>query len=160
MTRKHLIIAMLYMLLSLTLVPSAFAQSTTDIEFSDIVDALGPRTGTDLILDIFLYLIFFFGLINMFLISDKQLLPTMLNFTVMGLAIVSKLLVGREPGIEATAFAVLVLNVGIFVIPLIMAGMLRANKGKAPPAMPSSILMGLLGGGYFFMFWFFEQRGT
>lgn len=162
MTRKHFMLILLYILLALLVVPTVYAQGTTDLEFSDIVDAIGPRTGRDLLWDVMLYMIFFLALINMFMIPDKQLMVTILNFIVMGLAIMSKLLVGTENTTDRVFqrgdLPVLVFNVGMFVIPLIMAGMLRSVKGKRPKAIYVCIIMGLLGGAYFFMFWAMEQR--
>ncbi|PJF21818.1 MAG: hypothetical protein CUN56_09160 [Phototrophicales bacterium] len=91
----------------------------------------------------------------------------MLNFTVIGLTVASKLLIDvvNDGGyfnpsaiLEPTDFAVLPMNVGIFVLPLIMAGMLRSVKGKPTKAIYPSMLMGLLGGAYFFLFWSIEQN--
>lgn len=157
MPRKHVFIVLSYLLMMFVWVPVVSAQGTSDINFDDIVAAVGPRSGQDLIWDIFLYLIFFVALVNMFLIPDKQLMVTILNFIVMGFAVVSKLLVGNGTLLEVDELPVLVLNVGMFVIPLIMAGALR-NVGKKPPNRWPSIIMGLLGGGYFFLFWALEQR--
>ncbi len=158
MKRHHIQVILLYLLLAFTAVPVTFAQSTSDLEFGDILNALGPRTGEDLIFDILLYIIFFLTFINMFLIPDKQMFVTILNFTVMGFAIVSKLLIGDGLPLEATDLPVLVLNVGMFTIPLVIAGMLRSVKGKPSRAMLPAILTGLIGGGYFFLFWFLKQR--
>ncbi len=162
MPRKHFYLILLYFLLAFLIVPVAHAQSTADLDFNDVIRELGPRSGDELLWDIMLYFIFFLGLINTFLIPDKQIFPSMLNFLVMGLAIVSKLLVGDGRTIQPTDFAVLILNVGMFVIPLIMAGMLRTygRKGRAPRALIPCIMMGLTGGAYFFLFWALEQRGT
>lgn len=137
------------------------AQSTADLDFNDILRSLGPRTGQELLWDVLLYGIFLLGLINVVLIPDKQLFPSMLNLLVMGLAVVSKLLVGRTGSaiLAPTDLPVLVLNVGMFTLPLIIAGMLRPVKGKSSKAMLPAILMGILGGVYFFMYWAVEQRG-
>lgn len=162
MTRKHFMLILLYLFLAFIVVPSAYAQTTSDINMDDIVNAIGPRTGRDLLWDVMLYLLFFLALINMFILPDKQLFVTILNFVVMGATIISKLLVGTETTtdrmIEPTSLVVLVLNVGVFVVPLIMAGMLRAVRGKRPKAVIVCVIMGLLGGAYFFLFWAMEQR--
>lgn len=143
------------------------AQTGQDINFEDILSALGPRDDTALLFDILLYLIFFLGFINMLLIPDKQLFPAMLNFTVIGLTVASKLLIDVENDggyfnpsavLVPTDFAVLPMNVGIFVFPLIIAGMLRSVKGKKTNAIYPAMLMGLLGGAYFFLFWSVEQN--
>lgn len=158
MKRKHLLLFVLFVFFLFVNVPALVAQSTTDLEFSDILDALGPRSGQDLLWDIMLYLIFFLGVINMMLIPDKQMLPSLLNFTVMGLAIVSKLLVGSGRTIEPTDFPVLVFNAGMFVLPLVIAGMVRSVKGKPSKAIFPAMIMALLGGGYFFLYWALEQK--
>ncbi len=158
MKRKHLLLFFLYVFVIFVNVPVTYAQNTTDLNLNDVLSALGPRSGQDLLWDIMLYLIFFLGVVNMLLIPDKQLFPAMLNFTVMGLAIVSKLLVGTGRTIEPTDFPVLVFNAGMFVLPLTIAGMVRSVKGKPSKAIGPAILMGLLGGGYFFLYWALEQR--
>lgn len=165
MLRNRSLLILLFVVLSLFIVSPALAQTTSeDINFQDILDALGPRSGVALLYDILLYLIFFFGLINTFLIPDKQIGVTVMNFTVMGLALASKLLIEVEgnPNPSAilvpTDFAVLPINVAIFVIPLLMAGMLRSVKGKRSNAMFPALIMGLMGGAYFFLFWAQEQN--
>jgi hypothetical protein len=157
--KRNLLITLLLVLLFVNVTP-VFAQSTADIELDDIIQLLGPRSGQELIYDIFLYAIFLMGIVVMFLIPDKQLLPSLLNFLVLGLAVVSKLLVGRGPSyvLSPTDFPVFVLHVGMFVIPLIIAGMLRDRRGLPKATFPA-ILMGLMGGGYFFLYWALEQRG-
>jgi hypothetical protein len=162
MARNQLLL-LLFIILSFTVVPTAYAQQQFDITFQDVINALGPRSGQGLLWDIFLYAIFFLGLITMLLIPDKQLLASLLNIGVVALAVISKLLVGYPPGnpfISATDFPVLIFNAGMFVIPFIVAGLQRAVKGKPSKATIPAILMGLLGGGYFFLFWALEQRGA
>lgn len=163
---KKLILVVLAMAFFFVM-PVAAQTSSSDINFQDILDSLGPRTGTALLFDILLYSIFFLGFINMMLIPDKQLFPSMLNFTILGLAIASKLLIevkSDDPAfnpsaiMDATDFAVLPINVGMFVLPFIIAGMLRSVKGKPTKAVYPALLMGLLGGVYFFFFWSMEQN--
>lgn len=163
---KRLILVVLAMAFFFVM-PVAAQTSGTDINFQDILDSLGPRTGTALLFDILLYSIFFLGFINMMLIPDKQLFPSMLNFTILGLAIASKLLIevtaddpifNPSAIMDATDFAVLPINVGMFVLPFIIAGMLRSVKGKPSKAVIPAILMGILGGVYFFFFWATEQN--
>lgn len=157
MKSKHLFIVLLLLLISLIAVPTASAQE--DLDFQDIVDALGPRDGNELIFDLLLYAIFFMGMLNMFLIPEKQLFPAILNFIVIGLAVVSKLLVGDEPNstIKPDDFATLIFNSGMFVLPLVTAGMVRSRFGT-PKAMITCAITGLIGGGYFFVFWSLAQR--
>jgi hypothetical protein len=51
----------------------------------------------------------------------------------------------------------LILNVIMFTFPLLSAGLIRARKkGKV---IPPAIITAVVGGVYFFLFWFIEQRG-
>lgn len=162
MTRKHAIVLFLFFVLLLFSVPVAGAQQgLEDLDPQEILDLLAPRTENqeDLLFDILLYLIFFMSIISMFLIPDKQLMATMLNFVVILLAVLSKILVGDVAPyiLEPTDLPVLPINAGMFVIPLMIAGMVRQRRGS-PPAMITGIITGLLGGTYFFLFWFLKQR--
>jgi hypothetical protein len=169
LTRNHILWLVLVLVSALFMVSPAFAQDGgTNIRFEDIGQLLGPRTGTNLLFDIMLYLLFFLGMVNSLLIPDKQLFQTMLNISVVAVAVLSKLLVGGTlydnfaDGFVYTFppcdFPVLIMNVWMFVIPLIVAGMLRSVKGKKTNAVPVSILMGLIGGAYFFLFWATKQQ--
>lgn len=113
-----------------------------------IIQRLSPRTGVELVYDILLYIIFFLALIVMFMQSDKQLVPTVLAGLVGAMAVIAKLNV-----FNPLAFGALVINAGIFVFPIIIAGITKAKKSQ-PPA----VIAGVLGGVYFFMFWFISQR--
>lgn len=161
---KRYVFIMLFLFLVFTLVPTVGAQGTSDVNINDIINALGPRTdgypSHYLIFDIMLYLIFFLSLVSMMLIPDKQLQATMLNFIVLLLAVLSKVMVAPEGPIRPTDFPVLLFNAGMFVLPLLIAGMVRsANKyAGTPKALFTSIITGLLGGGYFFLFWLLEQK--
>lgn len=168
MRRNRLILVIVLGLVALGTASPVLAQSVEDINFQDILNALAPRGGQAIMFDILLYMIFFLGLVNNFMIPDKQILPAMLNFGVIGLAIVSKLLVEVQNDggavnpsaiLEPGDLPVLIINVGIFVLPLLIAGSLRAVKGKRSNALFPAIVMGLLGGAYFFLFWALEQRG-
>ena len=163
MRRNRVLILMLFALMVMGYANPAYAQSTNDVNFKDILTALGPRSGQDLLFDILLYTIFFIGLVNSFLIPDKQLMASLLNFLVMGIAVVSKLLIGYPPDdplLTPTDSPVLILNVAVFVIPLIIAGSLRSYKGKRTKAMMPAIFQGLIGGTYFFLFWALLQRNS
>lgn len=154
MKNKSLILLFLLLLASSALAPTVYAQSTPDFNFQDIINALGPRnTMPELLFDILLYAIFGIGFVTMLLIPDKQLMPSLLMIAVLGLTVIAKLDI-----FDPTELIVLALNVGIFVIPLIVAGMLRARPGKMPAALWPAILTGLVGGGYFFIFWAMAQR--
>ena len=161
MVRNRILVIMLFILLIMAVVPSVYAQDTKDIDLNEALKNLGPRSGQDLIWDIFLYAIFLIGLLNMALIPDKQLFAAMLNFAVIGLAVTAKLLVGEGPShvFDPLHFGTFILNVGMFVLPLIIAGMVRSVKGKPSKAIFPAAFQGLLGGGHFFMYWYMVQRG-
>ena len=150
---KRIIFLVLLLLLMLSIAPVTSAQDVKiDIPFSEIPKRLGPRQGQELLWDILLYLIFLSAAVTSLLIPDKQLLATLVITTVMGMAVVAKLYI-FPPG----HFVTLVLNVGMFVLPLIVAGMVRARRGT-PKSMIPAALTGILGGFYFFLFWAMEQR--
>jgi hypothetical protein len=145
----------------MAVVPAAHAQNTKNIDLNEALSNLGPRSGQDLIWDIFLYAIFLIGLLNMGLIPEKQLFPSMLNFGVIGMAVTAKLLVGEGPSkvFDPLHFGTFILNVGMFIFPLIIAGMVRSVKGKPSKAIWPAAFQGLLGGGHFFLYWYMVQRG-
>jgi hypothetical protein len=169
MSRNRIVLLILFGMCLLFMVSPTLAQqrSIEDVRFEDIIDALGPRDGQALLFDIMLYTIFILGLVNSVLIPDKQLFVSILNYTVLGVALASKLLIdaANDGGavypsaiLEPGDFAVLPMNVILFVFPLIMAGMLRSVKGKRSNALFPCLIMGLIGGAYFFIFWATEQR--
>jgi len=128
------------------------------IDFQQILFLLGPGSGTP-IWNILLYIIFFLGLISLLLMPDKNLVPTLLMAAVLLFAVVAKLSLsvsrGQQPILRPAEFGMLVINVGMFALPLLAGGLIRARKSKA--TVPA-ILTGIFGGVYFFMFWFFVQR--
>ncbi|MBL8132054.1 MAG: hypothetical protein JNL42_09360 [Anaerolineae bacterium] len=127
-----------------------------EIDFQEILRIIGPGTGRDIIWSIFLYIIFFFGLITLLSIPDKNMIPTLLMAGVLLFATLAKLSLGTKPPIlERKEFGMMVINVGMFVFPLIAAGLTRARKNRTgAPA----ILTAVLAGTYFFLFWLIEQR--
>ncbi len=173
MSQRRIYLTLLLVFLSLLLAPVAQAQST-DLDFNQILRSLGPRTdGYDsfyIILDILLYAGFFLGFVNMFLIPEKQLGPTLMNFAVMLLIVFSKVGVANAFGADLArhpnailsmcALPTLPVNAIIFVFPLIIAGLVRkTNKyGGSPPSLMVAILAGIVGGGYFFLAWATEIR--
>ncbi|HLU11657.1 MAG TPA: hypothetical protein VK003_18425 [Oceanobacillus sp.] len=128
------------------------------IDFQTILFYLGPTSG-ELIWNILLYFIFFFALITMLVMPDKNLVATLLISAVLMTTVIAKLsLSARPPIIRADDFLMYVLNVSTFVFPLLVAGIVRAKKkGKVVPA---AITTAFFGGVYFFLFWFFVQRGA
>jgi len=129
-----------------------------NIDFQEIVFLLSPGTGQTLIWSIFLYLIFFFGVVTLLSIPDKNMIPTLLMAGVLLFAIVAKLSVTATAAnaiIKPKDFGMFVINVGMFVFPLITVGMIRARKSKATaPALITSLIAGV----YFFLYWLIAQH--
>ena len=118
------------------------------VNLQEVLANLAPRSGINLLYDIFLYLIFILNLILMFGQSDKQTIPTIFAGGAAALAVVAKLDV-----FPPRAFGPLIVNSGMFILPLIVFGISNAKKVK-----PLAIIAGVLAGIYFFMFWFISQR--
>jgi hypothetical protein len=113
-----------------------------------ILAQLGPASPPGLIWNIFLYIIFILAVITMFMQSDKQSSTTMMMGAVGAFAVLAKLSIFKPNNLGS-----LVINVGMFVFPLIVAGIAK-NKKSVGPAIGTGILSGI----YFFGFWFFVQR--
>ncbi|MFZ4813111.1 MAG: hypothetical protein ACOYL5_01150 [Phototrophicaceae bacterium] len=127
-----------------------------DIRFSDITRALLPSSGSGivLVLDILLYIMFFLNLVAFFMQSDKQIQATIFMATTLLLNVIAKLSTARpDPIIAPKSLISLVVNAGVFVIPLIVTGMSKAKNSK-----PLTLISGVVGGAFFFMYWFFLQR--
>ena len=131
------------------------------LNFQDVMALLSPGGGQEIIWSIFLYVIFFFALITLFLMPDKNMVPTLLVAGVLLFAIVGKLSVATifrpnqgAPIIGKLDFGMFVINVGMFVFPLIAVGMARSRKSKATAP---AVITALTGGTYFFLFWFIVQ---
>ncbi len=155
MMTKRFLILLIAIFAGALLVPTLSAQGTIDIDFQEIIRRLGPSSGFPAILfDIMRYLIFIFAFITMLLVPDKQLLASLLMTAVLGIVIVVKLNI-----FSPVELATLALNCALFVIPFIVAGMLR-GRGRTPRAIYPALITGLLGGGYFFLFWALAQRGA
>lgn len=120
------------------------------LTIQDILARLGPRGGVELLYDILLYIIFILNVIAMFMQSDKQLVPTLMLGGAAALAVIAKLNL-----FNPLAFGALVVNAGMFILPLITAGITKAKK-----SIGLAVLGGILGGVYFFFFWFVSQRGA
>lgn len=132
-----------------------------NINFQDVIELLKPGTGQVLVWSIFLYIIFFFALITLFLMPNKNMVPTLLVAGVLLFAIVAKLSVsapnvrGMRPVMRPTDFGMFVINVGMFVFPLIAVGMTRARKNRT---VAPAILTALAGAVYFFLYWLVAQH--
>ncbi len=118
------------------------------VNIQEILSKLAPRSGVNLIYDIFLYIIFFMNLILMFGQSDKQTVPTIFAGAAAALAVIAKLDV-----FSPKSFGSLIVNAGMLVLPLLVVGISKAKK-----VMPLGVISGVLAGLYFFAFWFFSQR--
>ena len=129
-----------------------------DIDFQEVLYLLGPGTGQTLIWSIFLYIIFIFGVLTLITIPNKNMIPTLLLAGVLLFAIVGKLSVTARPAeaiIRPNDFGMFVINVGMFVFPLIAVGMIRARKSRATaPALVTAFT----GAVYFFLYWLLVQR--
>lgn len=152
---KRFLILLLVIFAGALLVPTLQAQPNIDIDFQEILRRLGPSSQfPGILFDIMRYLIFIFGFITMLLVPDKQLIASLLMTAVLGIVIIVKLGV-----FSPVDLATLALNCGLFVIPFIVAGMLR-GRNRTPRAAFPALITGLLGGGYFFLFWALAQRGA
>lgn len=119
-----------------------------EVTFGEIMAQLSLGSDPGLIYNILLYIMFFLNLIAFPMQDDKQLAATLLVGLTLALIVIAKLNI-----IDADNLGMLVVNVGIFVIPIVVTGMSKAKKSK-----PLTIIAGVIGGFYFFMYWFFLQR--
>ncbi len=119
------------------------------LTLQQVLAHLAPRSGVNLIYDIFLYLIFIFDLILMFGQSDKQTITTIMAGGAAALAVVAKLDV-----FTPKSFGSLIVNAGMFILPLLVVGISKAKK-----VQPIGVFSGILSAIYFFAYWFFSQRG-
>ena len=127
-----------------------------NIDFQDIMVYVGPGQGQQVVWSIFLYLIFFFALITLFLTPDKNMVPTLMIAAVLLCAVIAKISLAQQRGaiLDDKEFGMLIINIIMFVFPLIAVGLTRARKNKmAAPA----ILTSLIAGAYFFLFWVIVQ---
>ncbi|MCB9449906.1 MAG: hypothetical protein H6672_00610 [Anaerolineaceae bacterium] len=130
----------------------------TSISFDQIIAALGPRSGIDLVWDIMLYLIFFLAFISMLRGSDKQVLPTILMAIVAGSAVIAKLNIlnpKASGNVGSEGVLLLIINASMFFLPLIVVGI----ADKKSKARPTAIIGAVIGAVYFFGFWFVVMRG-
>jgi threonine/homoserine/homoserine lactone efflux protein len=131
------------------------------IELRDIGTLLGFGSGTDIIWNIGLYIIFFLSLFAMFRMPDKNMVPTLLIGAVLALVVIAKIslnarYIGERPVLTNREFGMFVLNAGMAVFPLIAAGMVRAKKKG--PVIGASVLTGIFALVYLLLFGIIEQR--
>jgi hypothetical protein len=165
MTKNKILAALMLTLLLALIAPIVHAQSGRSQDLGQqILAYLGPRRGQWWWDVFFIYPIFFFALVTLFMQGDKELTTTLIMATVLLLTVVSKLAPLRvlenlvedgDPFVFGypNGLIIFVIHCGIFVFPLIVAGMTRAKKSRMP-----AIITGVLGGVYLFGFWFFVQR--
>ncbi|KXK22901.1 MAG: hypothetical protein UZ15_CFX003000791 [Chloroflexi bacterium OLB15] len=130
-----------------------------NVNVQEILVLLGPGSG-DLVWNIMIYAVFFLALISLLLMPDKNLLPTLLVAGVMFAAVVAKLSLsvgfGQRPILKECEFGMLIINIVMFIFPLLAAGILRAKK-KAKVVIPL-ILCAITGFLFFFLYWLLVQN--
>ncbi len=118
-----------------------------DVDVETLGNLISLTSEPGFIYNILLYLMFILNMIAFFMQSDKQLITTLMLGLTMAFLAIAKLNV-----IDPQNLIMLIINSGIFTIPLIVAGMTKAKKSQ-----PLAIIAGVIGGFYFFMYWFFLQ---
>ena len=127
------------------------------VTFQEILALLGPQTG-NMLWNILLYFIFGLGLLTLFSIPDKNMTASLLMGAVVMASVIAKLSTSASPPIlPKREFGMFLINVLMFVFPLLTAGIIRAKKKSRPVTL--AIITAVFGGMYFFFFWFVEQRG-
>lgn len=133
------------------------------ITFEQIFSYLLPTRGFEFF-DVMLYLMFFFALLALFMTPDKNMVPTLLIASVLMCVIIAKLSLAAivKPGAPIMGkkdFGMYVINVLMFVFPMIAIGTTRKPSAKVPvKSTPFALLCGLIGAIYFFAFWLVHQR--
>ena len=104
------------------------------------------------IADIFIYFVFFMSLLMLFFIPEKSQQSTYLMFFVVFLAVIDKIRQATSEipveGLDNDGFATMLVHIGMFVLPLIAAGLIRGRGRKDKRGVPIGILIGLLAGLY------------
>jgi hypothetical protein len=166
MTRNKFTAAFMLVLFMGMMATVVHAQSSGPSLGDQILRYIGPRRGGEIWDFLFVYPIFFFGLITLFMQGDKEITTTLIMATVLLLTVLSKLAplgifdtigdaAGNDPLIFSypKGFLIFIIHCGMFALPIIVAGMTRAKKSRGP-----AIITGVLGGVYLFAFWFVMQR--
>jgi hypothetical protein len=116
---------------------------------SQILGALSPMAPNPII-GFAIYFMFFMILVAIFLQKRSNNTITVLLFGTILCLLVDKL--GVLPN---SSFGLYIVRIYIFVVPIIVAGMTKWEKSRAPLA-----LCALVGFFYMFLRWFFEMRGV
>lgn len=125
------------------------------VSIQEILKLLGPQTG-NMLWNILLYLIFILSVAAILGMPDKNMLGSVLMGAVALAAVIAKLSTSAIPPLfPKREFGMFVINALIFVFPFLTAGVVRARKKGRTVTI--CIITGLLGGMYFFFFWFLEQ---
>ena len=125
------------------------------VTIQEILKLLGPNTG-DMLWNILLYIIFILALMTLFTMPNKNMLPSLLMGAVLIATVIAKLSTScTQPILRSREFGMFLINVVIFVFPLLVAGIIRARKKGRTVIL--SITTGIFGGMYFFFYWFLEQ---
>lgn len=101
--------------------------------------------------DVVLYLILLFVLITLFMQPEGALTVTLLLAAVVVGIFIDK--VEAMPGRHQCSFGTLIIRIMMFVIPLIVAGITKNPKARAP-----SVVAAVLGLGYTFLLWATEMN--
>lgn len=125
------------------------------VTIQEILKLLGPQTG-NMLWNILLYAIFILSVIAILGMPDKNMLASLLMGAVALSAVIAKLSTSAVPPLlPKREFGMFLINALIFVFPLLTAGVIRARKKSRTVML--CIITGVLGGMYFFFFWFLEQ---
>ncbi|MEL6268748.1 MAG: hypothetical protein AAFV33_12000 [Chloroflexota bacterium] len=119
-----------------------------DFTFGEIMAQLSLNSDPGLLWNLLIYTCFFLNLIAFFMQDDKDLMSTLTIGGTLALLMIAKLNI-----VEPKALLSLIMNVCIFVFPIIVTGMSKAKKSK-----PLTAIAGFFGAVYFFGYWAFFQR--
>ena len=104
------------------------------------------------IADIFIYLVFFLSLLMLALIPEKSQQSNYLMFFVIFLTVIDKIRQSTNqlpiPRLDNAGFATLLVHIGMFVFPLMAAGLIRGPGRNDKRGVPVGIIIGLLAGLY------------
>jgi len=102
--------------------------------------------------DIFIYLIFFGSLLMLVFIPEKSQQSSYLMFFVLFLALIDKVRQATTqipiPGLENDGFATMLMHVGMFIFPLMAAGLIRGRGRNDKRGVPIGLLIALIAGLY------------
>jgi hypothetical protein len=126
------------------------ASAQGNIDINTFINRLGPNASRAVppLLSYLLYAVFVMSAVTMVVVPDKQ---STLSFLMIGVMIAAFL--AKVQFFYICGLVTLVLNVIMFVVPLIVGGMSRGIPGKPPRSLGMGIFTGILGGAYFFLFW-------